>query len=60
MLRAGGGGLVVERFGLKGPEAGPNGAARPRGVVGEVVLAAEPARRTLASAALHVLGHGDT
>lgn len=59
MLRAGGGGLVVERFGLKGPEAGPDGAARPRGVVGEVVLAAEPTRRTLASAALHVLEHGD-
>lgn len=50
---------MVERFGLKGPEAGPDGAARPRGVVGEVVLAAEPARRTLASAALHVLEHGD-
>lgn len=55
VLGAGGSRLGVERFGVKRPEAGPDGATRPRGVVRQVVLAAEAARRTLASAALRRL-----
>lgn len=37
--------------GLEGAEAGPNGAARPGGVVGESLLASEPAAQALSAAA---------